>query len=167
MAVLELYLIRHGIAAERGEEYPDDSKRPLTSGGMSKLRDEAKGLNELDVKFNVIISSPLVRTKQTAEVIAGTLKDKPQVVTSDALAPAGTPAAVLQELAKHAKHASIALVGHEPNLGELAARLVGAKAPIEFKKGAICRIDFDVLPPKGYGQLRWFIPPRVLRKLGH
>jgi phosphohistidine phosphatase len=166
MAVLELYLIRHGIAAERGDEYPDDSKRPLTSAGMSKLREAAKGLNELDVSFNVIISSPLVRTKQTAEIVAGTLKEKPPVVTSDALAPAGTPAGVVQELARHAKQARIALVGHEPNLGELAARLIGAKSPIEFKKGAICRIDFEVLPPKGVGQLRWFLPPRVLRRLG-
>jgi len=167
MADLELYLIRHGIAAERGEEYPDDSKRPLTSSGMSKLREEAKGLNELDVGFDLIITSPLVRTKQTAEIIASTLKEKPQLVTSDALAPAGTPAGVVQELARHAKHARIALVGHEPNLGELAARLIGAKSSIEFKKGAICRIDFEVLPPKGIGHLRWFIPPRILRKLGH
>lgn len=166
MAVLELYLIRHGVAAERGEEYPDDSKRPLTSSGMSKLRSEAKALNELGVGFDVIIVSPLVRTKQTAEIIAGTLKDKPQVVTSDALAPAGTPAAVVQEINRHARKARIALVGHEPNLGELAARLIGAKSPIQFKKGAICRIDFDVLPPKSLGQLQWFITPKMLRKIG-
>lgn len=163
MAVWEVYLIRHGLAAERGEDYPDDSKRPLTSAGMSKLRKEAKALNALEVGFDLIITSPLVRTRQTAEVIAETLQTKPQIVSSDALAPAGTPAAVVQELARHAKKARIALVGHEPNLGELAGRLIGAKSPIEFKKGAICRIDFDVLPPKGYGQLRWFIPPRVLR----
>ena len=165
MAVLELYLIRHGVAEERGEDYPDDSKRPLTSAGMSKLRKEAKALNALEVGFDLIITSPLVRTRQTAEIIAETLQAKPQVVTSDALAPAGTPAAVVQEIARHQKKARIALVGHEPNLGELAGRLIGAKSPIEFKKGAICRIDFDVLPPKGYGQLRWFLPPKVLRSL--
>jgi phosphohistidine phosphatase len=165
MAVLELYLIRHGVAAERGEEYPDDSKRPLTSSGMAKLRSEAKALNELGVGFDVIIASPLVRTKQTAEIIAGTLKEKPQVVTSDALAPAGTPAAVVQEINRHARKARIALVGHEPNLGELAARLIGAKSAIQFKKGAICRIDFDVLPPKSLGQLQWFVTPRMLRKM--
>ena len=93
------------------------------------------------------------------------LNGKPQVVTSDSLAPAGTPAAVMQELARHARKARIALVGHEPNLGELAARLIGARSAIQFKKGAICRIDFDVLPPKGLGQLQWFLPPRVLRKI--
>lgn len=165
MATLELYLIRHGVAAERGEDYPDDSKRPLTSRGIAKLRDEAKGLSWLQVGFDLIITSPLTRTKQTADVLAETLQGKPAVVASDALAPAGTPAAVIQEIAKHARLARIALVGHEPNLGELAARLIGARSPIEFKKGAVCRIDFDVLPPKGIGQLRWFMPPKALRKL--
>jgi phosphohistidine phosphatase len=166
MAVLELYLIRHGVAAERGEAYPDDSRRPLTARGVAKLRDEAKGLAALEVSFDLIITSPLVRTRQTADVISESLQGKPAVVTSDALAPAGTPAAVIQEVARHARLARIALVGHEPNLGELAAQLIGARSPIEFKKGAVCRIDFDVLPPKGLGLLRWFIPPKVLRKLG-
>ena len=165
MAVLELYIIRHGVAAERGPDYPDDSKRPLTGGGMSKLRKAAKALNALDVGFDLIITSPLVRTKQTAEIVAETLSGKPPVTTSDSLAPAGTPAAVMQELAKHARKARIALVGHEPNLGELAARLIGARSPIEFKKGAICRIDFDVLPPKGLGRLQWFVTPKMLRKI--
>jgi phosphohistidine phosphatase len=93
------------------------------------------------------------------------LKSKPSVSQSDALAPAGTPAAVIQELGKHAKKGRIALVGHEPNIGELAARLIGARAPLEFKKGAICCIEFDVLPPKGTGQLRWFVTPRMLREI--
>jgi phosphohistidine phosphatase len=165
MALLELYLIRHGIAAERGEEYPDDSKRPLTSTGMTRVRQEARALNALKVGFDVIISSPLVRTKQTAEIIAGTLKEKPAIVTSDALAPAGTPAGVMQEIARHARKARVALVGHEPNLGELAARLIGARSPIQFKKGAICRIDFEILPPKSLGQLQWFVTPRMLRRM--
>jgi len=166
MATLELYLIRHGIAAERGEEYPDDSKRPLTSGGITRLRKEAKALEALGVAFDHIITSPLVRTRQTADVFAETLKSKPSVSSSDALAPAGTPAAVIQDLAKHARKARIALVGHEPNIGELAARLIGARLPMEFKKGSICRIDFETLPPKGTGQLRWFITPKMLRSIG-
>jgi phosphohistidine phosphatase len=165
MPTFELYLIRHGIAAERSDEYPDDSKRPLTAQGISRLRKEAHALDELGVTFEQIITSPLVRTRQTADVIAESLKSKPSIVTSDALAPAGTPGAVMQELAKHAKKGSVALVGHEPNLGELAARLIGARQALEFKKGGICRIDFETLPPKGTGQLRWFVPPRMLRKL--
>lgn len=166
MATLELYLVRHGIAAERGEDYPDDSKRPLTSAGIKRLEREARALDVLKIGFDHIIASPLVRTKQTADVLAQHLASKPSVATSDSLAPAGTPAAVFHELAKHMRKGRIALVGHEPNMGELAARLIGARVPLEFKKGGICRIDFEVFPPKGVGQLRWFVPPRMLRARG-
>ena len=162
--MLELYLVRHGIAAERGPEYPDDSKRPLTGKGIAALRNEAKALNALKVSFDVIIASPLTRTRQTAEVLAEHLSGKPTVAFSDVLAPAGTPAAVIQEIGNYPRKARIALVGHEPNIGELAARLIGARSPIEFKKGAICRIDFEGLPPKSPGMLRWFLPPRILKQ---
>ena len=166
MATLQLYLIRHGAAAERGARFPDDSKRPLTAAGIAELRKEAKALARLGVTFDQIISSPLVRTRQTADVFAQGLPEKPPVATSDSLAPAGSSAAVLQELAKYMRKGSIALVGHEPNLGELAARLIGARAPLEFKKGGICRIDFEIFPPKGVGHLRWFVTPKMLRKMG-
>jgi phosphohistidine phosphatase len=166
MATLALYLIRHGLAAERGDEYPDDSKRPLTSAGISALRKEARALVELDISFDVIITSPLTRARQTADVFAQGLPAKPPVVLTDSLSPAGSHASLFQELGRHMRKASIALVGHEPNLGELAARLLGAKGGIEFKKGAICRIDFDVFPPKGVGTLKWLAPPKLLRKLG-
>jgi phosphohistidine phosphatase len=165
MATLELYLIRHGVAEERGDKYPDDSKRPLTAQGMSRLRKEARALDRLGVTFDQILTSPLVRTRQTADVFAEVIKGKPPVATVDALTPAGTAAAVIQELSKYARKGRIALVGHEPNMGELAARLIGARAPLEFKKGAVCRIDFETLPPKGVGHLVWLLPPKVLRDL--
>jgi phosphohistidine phosphatase len=166
MAMLELYLIRHGVAAERGKDWPDDSKRPLTPEGIARLRKEARGLNEIGVGFDQIVTSPLVRTRQTAEVFAEELKSKPPIVTSDALAPAGSPALAIQEITKHVRKARVALVGHEPNLGELAGLLIGARTPLEFKKGGIARIDFDALPPKGAGILRWFLTPKMLRALG-
>jgi len=165
VAALELYLVRHAIAAERGEEYPDDSKRPLTSQGMSRFRKEARALDALGMSVAVVLTSPLVRTRQTADILAGHLSGGPPVVATDALAPAGTAAAVYHELARHAKKGSIALVGHEPNIGELAARLIGSRTPLEFKKGAVCCIDLEGLPPKAIGSLRWFLPPRMLRKL--
>jgi phosphohistidine phosphatase len=165
MAMLEVYLIRHGAAGDRGKEWPDDSKRPLTPEGLMRLRKEARALNDLDVSFDQIIASPLVRARQTADVFAEVLKGRPPVAVSDALSPAGTPAAVMQEIGKHVRKARLALVGHEPNLGELAAELIGARVPLEFKKGGMCRIDFDVLPPKGTGRLCWFVTPKMLRKI--
>jgi phosphohistidine phosphatase len=165
MAMLELYLIRHGLAAERGKDWPDDSKRPLTPDGVARLRKSARGLNVMGIGFDQIVTSPLVRTRQTADVFSEELEDHPPIATSDALAPAGSPASVIQEITRHARKARVALVGHEPNLGELAAQLIGARMPLEFKKGGICRIDFDMLPPKGSGMLRWFLTPKMLRRL--
>ena len=165
MALLELYLVRHAIAAERGPDFPDDDKRPLTSEGEDSFRRAADGLVQLGVALDVILTSPLVRTRQTADILAKALPDRPPVVMVDALAPSGSTAAVFQAIAKHQRKPSMALVGHEPNIGELAARLIAAKSAIPFKKGAVCRIDLDDLPPKGCGELRWFLPPRILRKL--
>ena len=166
MAMMELYLIRHGVAAERGKDWPDDSQRPLTPDGIARLRKAARGLNAIGVGFDQMVTSPLVRTRQTADVIAEELKVRPPIATSDALAPAGSSASVIQEITKHVRKARVALVGHEPNLGELAAQLIGARTPLEFKKGGVCRIDFDMLPPKGGGMLRWFLTPKMLRALG-
>jgi phosphohistidine phosphatase len=162
----ELYLIRHGLAAERGENYPDDTKRPLTSEGMQKLRKEAKALLALDVTFDVVLTSPLTRTRQTADIIAAAFKTAPPIVNMPSLAPGGTHNSIIEELTKHHRRHRIALVGHEPGIGELAGRLIGLRRPLEFKKGAICRIDVAALPPTGPGRLRWFLTPRILRMLG-
>ena len=162
----ELYLIRHGVAAERGDAYPDDNKRPLTSEGIQKLRKAAKALVALDVTFDVILTSPLVRTRQTAETLASVFRTAPPIIHVAALAPGGTHNAIVDELTKQHRRHHIAIVGHEPGLGELAARLMGLRRALEFKKGAVCRIDVPALPPAGPGQLRWFLTPRILRKLG-
>ena len=161
----ELYLVRHALAEEGGEAWPDDAKRPLTEEGTARMRKAARGLVSFGVTIDVILTSPLVRTRQTAEILASAFDTRPPLVNVDALAPGGTWAAFSAELAKHARRERIAIVGHEPGIGELASRLVGAKQAIEFKKGAVCRIDVDQLPPGGSGLLRWFLPPRVLRRL--
>ncbi len=161
----ELYLIRHGLAEERGEAWPDDAKRPLTEEGMSRLRRSARALERLGVSIDVVLTSPLVRSRQTAEIVAAAFAPRPPVVNVDALAPGGAFAAFTAELDKHARRSRIAIVGHEPGIGELAARLLGMRHPVEFKKGAVCRIDLDELPPRGPGILRWFVSPKILRSL--
>jgi phosphohistidine phosphatase len=143
MAQAELYLVRHAIAAERGEEWPDDTKRPLTERGIARFKEVVAGLRWLDVALDEIITSPLVRAKQTAELLATGIEGKPVVRLLDALAP-----------------------GHEPDLGELAAHLVGASRPMPFRKGGVCRIDVETLTSKRAGTLHWFLPPKALRKLG-
>jgi len=161
----ELYLIRHGIAEDRGEAWPDDTKRPLTEQGIARLKKEARGLARLDVSFDVVLTSPLVRARQTADAVAGTFDPRPPIVGIESLSPGGTYQAVLADLEKQTRRSRIALVGHEPGIGELAARMTGSRHPLEFKKGAVCRIDFETLPPAGPGALRWFITPKILRTL--
>jgi phosphohistidine phosphatase len=161
----ELYLIRHGVAEERGDAWPDDSKRPLTEEGMTRMRKAVRGLSRLGIIFDVVLTSPLVRARQTAEIVAGGLAPRPTLVNIESLAPGGGYAALMTDLEKHARKARIALVGHEPDIGELAARLIGSRRSIEFKKGAICRIDVDEIPPNGPGQLRWFVVPKIMLAL--
>jgi phosphohistidine phosphatase len=161
----ELYLVRHGLAEERGDAWPDDTKRPLTADGMSRMRKAARGLARLGVTFDLVLTSPLVRARQTAEILAGANDPRPSLVNVDSLAPDGSYAALVADLEKLARKTRIALVGHEPAIGELAARLIGSRHSIEFKKGAVCRVDVDEIPPGGPGDLRWLLTPKILRSL--
>ena len=83
----ELYLIRHGVAEERGEKWPDDTKRSLRADGIARMRRAAKGLARLGVKFDVVLTSPLVRTRQTADIVAAAFDQRPPIVLADSLAP--------------------------------------------------------------------------------
>lgn len=160
-----LYLIRHAIAHERGPKWPDDTQRPLTKDGVAKMRRAAEGLRAFDVHFDVLLSSPLVRARQTADIVAAAFKRAPKIVEAPDLAPDRGPDAVAKMLGAHKSHDEVGLVGHEPDLGALAAWLIGADHPIPFKKGGVARIDVKGAIAKGGGQLIWMATPSLLRKL--
>ncbi len=162
----ELYLVRHAIAAERGEDWPDDDKRPLTERGVSRFKEVVEGLASLDVAVDEIFTSPLVRAKQTADLLAAGLSGKASVKILDALSPGHTPAAVLAQLSRTAKRRRLMLVGHEPDLGELAAHLIGSGRALPFKKGGVCRLEVESLTSRRAAALSWFLQPKMLRKLG-
>jgi phosphohistidine phosphatase len=161
----ELYLVRHAIAAERGSEWPDDTKRPLTERGISRFKEAVKGLRHLDVSVDEIFTSPLVRARQTAELLAAGLEGKPPVKVLEALAPGHSFTSVMSQLARVAKRRRVAVIGHEPDLGEMAAHLIGAGRALAFKKGSVCRIDIGSIASKRAGSLIWFFPPNVLRQV--
>jgi phosphohistidine phosphatase len=122
-------------------------------------------LTAAGVRFEVVLTSPLLRARQSAEIVAAGCDPKPAIIVIDSLAPGAAHQALQSDLAKHTKRKSLALVGHEPGLGELAARLIGLRQSLPFKKGGICRIDVDDLPPTGLGVLRWLATPKLLRRL--
>jgi phosphohistidine phosphatase len=163
----ELYIMRHGIAGERGSAYPDDEKRPLTAEGKKKLRESVAGLAKLGVELDWIVSSPLVRARETAEIVSDELGAHTPVDLCDALSPGGSPEALLKFLAQQPKRIRVLVTGHEPDLSQLAARLLGAgrHAHLAFKKGGCCLITFDEFPPQSPGQLVWWLTPKVMRKL--
>lgn len=167
-ATIEIYLVRHAIAAERGPAYPDDRLRPLTPAGMARFKETVAGLRELDITLDLIVTSPLVRTRQTAELLAAGLPDKPPIEELEALAPGGRTAVVVDAIAKYARRRQrrLAFVGHQPDLGDLGCRLLSARGTIELKKGGVAFIELDGATPGGPGTLHWMLPPRVLRKLG-
>lgn len=166
MTGFELYLIRHAIADQRGPEWPNDAKRPLTEQGIARFTEAVKGLRAIEVEIDEIFTSPLVRAKQTAEILAAGLKHRPHIKVLKALEPGHGPAAVVERLAEDARKVRVALVGHEPDLGELASHLLGTKKTVPFKKGGACRIDVATLPARAAGTLVWFLPPKILRALG-
>jgi len=158
-----LYLIRHGIAEDRGPACPNDEDRPLTEEGIRRIEESLKGLRALDVALDRVLSSPLVRARQTAKIVAAGLDCGAPLLIVDALRPGGRFEALMAALARLGRERAVALVGHEPSMGEFGARLIGAARPLHFKKGSVCRIDADTLPPAGAGALQWLLPPRALR----
>jgi phosphohistidine phosphatase len=163
-----LYIMRHGLAVARGSvRFSDDAQRPLVPEGKEKMREIAEGLKRMGFEVDWIVTSPLVRAVETAGIIAESLASRPPVEVCEAMRPGGSPEEVIAFLAKCPNRTSVLVVGHEPDLSELAARLIGAgsHANLAFKKGGCCMISFDEFPPRSPGQLVWWLTPRLLRKL--
>ena len=163
-----LYIMRHGLAvAQSSVRFSDDAQRPLVPEGKEKMREIARGLNRMGFEMDWIVTSPLVRAVETAEIIAESLASSVPTDVCEALRPGGSPEELMAFLAKRPTRTRVLVVGHEPDLSELAARLIGAgsHANLGFKKGGCCMISFNEFPPRSPGQLEWWLTPRLLRKL--
>jgi phosphohistidine phosphatase len=130
------------------------------------MRSVARGLHFIHPKLDLIASSPLVRATQTAAILAAAYGRVPVIELAE-LAPGGTEDAVWAWLNQRPQ-ARIALVGHEPELGELISWfLSGEPEPaLGLKKAGACALRFGDGPGPGQAQLRWLLPPKVLRRLG-
>ena len=160
-----LYLVRHAIAAERGPGWPDDALRPLTERGITRFSKTVDGFAALGSKLDEVWTSPLVRARQTADLLSAGFSDRPPVKELTVLAPGQRPARIVEALARATRRRRIAVVGHEPGLGELASFLLGTSRAIPFKKGGISRIEVEIVAGRWSGTLAWFAPPRLLRRL--
>jgi phosphohistidine phosphatase len=167
---MRVILFRHGIAHDRSDpDCPDDPDRALTEEGRKKTRRAARGLGVVGCRPTRILTSPYVRARQTAEIVAEVLGlAPPQVTTTEALVPEAAPYAIF-----HALHAftatddEVLCAGHAPHLDRaLALAITGGRVPVtSLKKAGAALLQLDDLP-RPHGDLVWLVPPKILTELG-
>jgi phosphohistidine phosphatase len=163
---MEVLIVRHAIAGDREQWTGSDHERPVTAEGRERMAENAAGLRAVAPALDLIATSPLVRAVQTAEVLSDAYGEV-EIVTVPALSPGGARDDLRAWLARR-REERVALVGHEPDLGELVAWFVfGEPQPaVPLKKGGACQVRFEDAPAPGRGELKWLLPPKILRRLG-
>jgi len=165
---VELILIRHAKAESRdAASWPDDDLRPLTAEGRAEQRAATRAMKKMGIKFGFLVSSPLLRARETADIVAKGYRwpEPPQI--AEELGHGYSPGAVVKLLAKFPPDAAVALVGHEPDLSDLTAALAtkDGKLSIAVKKSGVVGIEFEGPAEEGRGTLLYHLKPGHLRKL--
>ena len=159
---MELYLLRHGLAEDAAISRRD-ADRALTPEGKKKLRDIFKVALEADLRPTLILSSPYKRAKDTANIAVKSLGYIADVLETNALVPNAHPSELWEEVRMHKSEAKLLLVSHEPLLSVAASLLLNSSGfRVDFKKGAIMRIDLEGFSAQPVGVLKWYLTPRLV-----
>ncbi len=163
--MVELYLIRHGVAVDRGTPGVPDAKRPLTEEGVQRVRGVARGLQRLGIRPQRIYTSPWLRAVQTAEWLSAELEVEPPKPV-DAMVPAAPKSRLMTVLSEESA-LSIALVGHESHLSQLLSYLITGSedAAIDIRKGGVACLTCEGKASAGAATLRWLLTSKHLRLL--
>ena len=164
---MNLYILRHGIAVERGEAgFKTDADRPLLPKGRRQLRQIASAMQNMGLDFDLVLSSPFLRARQTAEIVAPSFKAKKRLAFSDELTPDGDPKVLIRQLNDLAPAPeNVLLVGHEPYLSRLVGLLIsgGETAGLELKKGGLCKLEAEALRSGRCAMLTWLLTPKQMK----
>jgi phosphohistidine phosphatase len=161
---MKVLLVRHAIAVDRDTPGISDHLRPLTEEGVSRFRKSARAIAAM-VTVDVVLTSPLLRAKQTAEILA---RHWPGMTIQEAEAlGSGSREEFETALARLPKNSTVAAVGHEPHASEWTAEWLGASnaSAFPFKKGGVALIEFDGVAEEGEGRLVFFLAPKALKAL--
>jgi phosphohistidine phosphatase len=163
---MNLYILRHGIAVEQGTPgYEKDADRPLTPEGERKLLQIAEAMEALGLTFDLILSSPYVRARQTAELVAEAFEARKKLELADSLTPGGSTRKLV-ELLHHLQPPpeNVLLVGHEPYLSGLVSLLVSGEATLAvvMKKGGLCKLTTASLKHGRCATLEWLLTPKQM-----
>jgi len=162
-----LYILRHA-AAEEASPAGDDGARRLTERSKEKMRGAAAGLRELELRFDAILTSPLVRAAQTAEIVSAAYGNEPQPQVLPALASGATAADAVAALRAFSKYENVLIVGHEPQLTAIASIVLAGSAGavhLRLKTGGCIAIDPPARMDRGGGELLWMLTHRQLRQM--
>jgi phosphohistidine phosphatase len=162
---MNLFILRHGIAVEHGPaSHENDEERPLTSKGERKVRTIADAMKALEISFDLILSSPLVRARETAAIVADALKAKKRLELTDTLEPQESAQPVIEYLADHGAVDDVLLVGHEPFLSRLISLLISgdSEASVLLKKGGFCKLSIEELKHGQCATLEWLLMPKQM-----
>jgi phosphohistidine phosphatase len=165
---MNLYIVRHAIAVDSGTPgYEDDSQRPLTDAGRKKMKKIVKGLRELGIELDAIVTSPYVRARDTAMILAKEFEMKDSVTLSDNLIPPGNFADLISEIREKHDVGNLALVGHEPMLSSLISWLTTGNTAMKvtLKKGGVAFLSTDNLYEEGRAALQWLLTPALMVEL--
>ena len=167
LVAMEIFLLRHGLAVERGAPgFKNDSARPLAPKGIKQLKKVSRALAEMDLEFDLILSSPFLRAQATAEMVAAGLKSKKRLKFSHGLEPEKNPLHFIRELQRlKPSPARILLVGHEPFLSRLISVLTTGESALrlDFAKGGLCRLEVETLRVGKCAALAWLLTPRQMK----
>ena len=161
---MRCYFLRHGLAVEADDWSGSDFDRPLTGEGRARMRRAAKAMAALRLEIDVIVTSPLLRAKQTAAIVAKELQLHDRLVEDERLGGEFGSDRLADILAEHRRANAVMLVGHEPGMSRTIGHLVGG-AGIEFKKGSLACVNVPN-PSILQGELVWLIPAKVLALKG-
>jgi len=168
---MNLLFLRHGIAIDREDPKcpPNDFDRALTREGIRKMNEAARGMRALGIQFDAALSSPLVRARQTTEIVVKHCKPTLKVEIFEDLAPGMNAIVVARLLSKkYPKDATILLVGHEPDFGRAVATLAFGAPDADFslKKGGLACVELGAAGATPRGTLLWLLTPALLRAAG-
>jgi phosphohistidine phosphatase len=163
---MTVYLLRHGLAVQRGSaRHQKDRDRPLTAEGGRKIRRIAKAMRELQLSFDLILSSPWLRARQTAEIVAETFEVRKSLELFDPLAPGGDAGQLIHHLKQlPSAPGNVLLVGHEPYLSDFVGWIAtGKQEPfMTFKKGGLCKLVVTAWTARRGATLEWLLTPRQM-----
>lgn len=157
---MKLYFLRHGIAAEREGWSGGDAERPLTAHGRKCMEHEAKAIAHLGLQPDRIVTSPLKRAKETAQIVAARLGLENHLAEDERLAEGFDANALAEMLRTYGDVDCLMLVGHEPNFSRTIGQLIGG-ARVDLKKGGLARVDLSDATSRD-GELVWLLPPKAL-----